>query len=752
MLRIRVELPFPPQCPTLNVPVPALLCPNGSAYLTRSKFLSIAVLFSFSLIGLLVEPASAQKWNRYGPGTRSQASSIYDPSTNQMIMFGGQHAPTNVDFHDVWAVKNVIGVSASTFKNLNWLSVTTAGTPPSVRFGHSAAYNPTSNRMIIFGGGTGFPGPCANDLWVLTNPNSVGGTPTWTKLSPTGTLPPVREGHASVYDPNTNTMIVFGGTDCSGNFYNDVWILSNADGSVGTPKWTQSKPAGTAPAARSQSTAIYDSTNRVMTIFGGAGVAKAVFNDAWTLANVNGTPTWKQLTPTGAAPSPRSGHVAVYDSKSSRMVIQGGVAGSTAVQSDTWILSGANGVGSAAWTQLNPSGTVPYRASHTAIYDPVSGEMVIFGGTSQLPKTFTDDHVFALTQADGLQSGATWYQDGPPPRAHQSGVYDTVTDQLIVFGGQQSGSLSPLNDVWSEPAVVASGQVSQVPTNWVEVLPAGTPPAARFGHTGLYDSSSNRMMVFGGATSLTSCLNDFWILDDANSAHGTPDWISIPASGTLPPARMNHAAVYDSSQNTMIVFGGTNCSSGYLSDVWVLSNANGEGGTPAWTKLSPSGTPPAARENSSAIYDPVNNVLTIYGGDIGGSGFADAWTLSNANGQGGTPVWTELSPSGTAPNGRTGQSTVYDATNNRMIMYGGINAINGTRFLYDSWVLTFPNGIGGTPAWIQEKVTGTAPERFFHSAVYSPAFNCLVVFGGDSQIESLPDDHIFILSVANGMK
>jgi hypothetical protein len=87
-----------------------------------------------------------------------------------------------------------------------------------------------------------------------------------------------------------------------------------------------------------------------------------------------------------------------------------------------------------------------------------------------------------------------------------------------------------------------------------------------------------------------------------------------------------------------------------------------------------------------------------------------------------------------------------------MIMYGGINAINGTRFLYDSWVLTDPNDIGGTPAWSQEKVSGTAPERFFHSAVYDPTYNCLVVFGGDSQIESLPDDHIFILSVANGIK
>ena len=35
---------------------------------------------------VLVPDLSAQKWNRYGPGTRSQASAIYDSSTDQMIM------------------------------------------------------------------------------------------------------------------------------------------------------------------------------------------------------------------------------------------------------------------------------------------------------------------------------------------------------------------------------------------------------------------------------------------------------------------------------------------------------------------------------------------------------------------------------------------------------------------------------------------------------------------------------------------
>jgi hypothetical protein len=363
-----------------------------------------ALLF-FVVAALL--PASAQKWNRYGPGTRSQASAIYDASTNQMIMFGGQHAPTNINFNDTWTVKGVISTSTTTASNLNWVKVSVLGSPPGERFGHSAVYNPTSNRMIVFGGGTGFPGPCVNELWVLKNPNAVGGTPTWTQLTPSGSLPPVREGHVSIYNSATNTMTVFGGTDCSGNYYSDLWILSNADGSSGTPAWKKITPVGTPPTARAGTSATYDSSHNVMTIFGGGATGKTVFNDVWTLSNANGvggTATWVQLDPMGTAPTARSGHVAIYDAANNRMIVHGGINTFSAVQNDSWILTAANGIGGTpAWTKLVPTVAGPYRKSHTAIYDSVSNKMVIFGGDSQLPLTFTDDHVLVLTHANGLQ-------------------------------------------------------------------------------------------------------------------------------------------------------------------------------------------------------------------------------------------------------------------------------------------------------------------------------------------------------------
>ncbi len=370
-----------------------------------TRFLAVWFLAS----SVLMPAAFGQKWNRYGPGTRSQASAVYDPTTNQMFVFAGQHAPTNVDFNDTWVVQKAIPSSSTTQESLQWMRVTITGKGPGVRFGHSAIYNATSNRMIVFAGGTGFPVPCVNDLWVVSHLNSQGGSPAWKQFSATGTLPPVREGHTAVYDPNTNKMIVFGGNNCSGTYYNDLWILSNADGSTATPSWTQVTPNGTGPSSRSQATAIYDSVNNVMTVFGGGSSSTNVFGDVWTLTNANGvtgTPTWTQLSPTGTAPAARIGQSAIYDAKNNRMTIYGGGNNKGKVLNDGWILTNANGIGGTpAWIQLTPTAPGPYRKSHTAIFDPVSDDMVIFGGDSQIPQTFTDDHVLILTQANGLTAG-----------------------------------------------------------------------------------------------------------------------------------------------------------------------------------------------------------------------------------------------------------------------------------------------------------------------------------------------------------
>jgi hypothetical protein len=335
---------------------------------------------------------------------------------------------------------------------------------------------------------------------------------------------------------------------------------------------------------------------------------------------------------------------------------------------------------------------------------------------------------------------------GPAPRVQHTAVLDSATNSMLVFGGQNV-DVGNLNDLWSW---MVSEDTS---VDWLPVSPSGTPPAARYGHSGVYDATNSRLMIFGGGTGTSGpapCQNDMWLLQNANGVGGTPTWATLATSGGPPTARFAHNAAYDSGSNTMIVFGGSDCASGYFNDVWILSHANGLGGTATWTQLKPTGSGPLGREASSAIYDSGSNVLVVYGGDQGPSNLlSDVWMLTHANGTGGVPAWTQLFPTGTAPAARTGHSATYDSASNRMTLFGGVTA--GGNVAVDTWLLVGANGQSGTPSWSLVNPTSPGVPKAYHSAVYNSATNEMIVFGGE--IVALPaDDHLFVLSKANGLK
>jgi len=348
-----------------------------------------------------------------------------------------------------------------------------------------------------------------------------------------------------------------------------------------------------------------------------------------------------------------------------------------------------------------------------------------------------------------LVSAQTWSAAGPLPRGYHSAVLDTTTNKMVVFGGFPSPAVTNgtqnLNDLWRFNVI---GKI------WSQVMTKGAAPAPRFGHTAVYDSINNRMIVFGGAEGRSSpCENDIWILTNASgrSGGGTTAWTQLQVTGNAPAPRTLHGAVYDPNTNVMITYGGQDCFSTVFDDVWVLSNANGIGGTPSWTQLSTSGTqPPASEIGQSVAYDPSSNTLITFGnGRTNG-----VWVLSNANGQGGTPSWTQLSPSGTAPAARAANTLVYAAATNSITVFGGQDSTGA--IFSDTWVLSNANGIGGTPVWAQI-ATGSQyfPEaRNVHTAVYNSSTNQMTVFGGEinpyfDNPELFTND-VFVLSHANG--
>jgi hypothetical protein len=310
--------------------------------------------------------------------------------------------------------------------------------------------------------------------------------------------------------------------------------------------------------------------------------------------------------------------------------------------------------------------------------------------------------------------------------------------------------MSPLalNDVWR--LYGSPNPFGGTALNWSQVHPVGSPPSPRDGHVAAYDPTSNRMVVFAGAVGQTTCADDVWVLANANGFGGNSSWIQLNPLGGPPAPRWESEGVYDPASNTLMIYGGDNCNNVPFSDYWVLSNANGVSGTPTWTQLSPSGGP-GARRSFGVVYDPASNELILFGGyNDAGAYFNDAWVLSHANGTGGTPAWTQLSPAGTPPVARAHLTATYDPATNTMTIFAGVaaNTVYG-----DTWILTHANGLGGTPTWMQiASGSNIFPTpRYAHKAVYDQSRNVMTVFGGALTPPTiLSTNDVFFLSHANG--
>ena len=172
----------------------------------------------------------------------------------------------------------------------------------------------------------------------------------------------------------------------------------------------------------------------------------------------------------------------------------------------------------------------------------------------------------------------------------------------------------------------------------------------------MYDPVGDRLVLFGGYDGLAR--GDVWQL----TLSGTPTWSQLTPSGTPPAPRWLHCVERIPATNEMLVIAGTD--STLYDDVWKL-NLNG---APAWTKVVPGGTIPPARFHATAIYDPVRSRVVMYGGSDLTAAKADTWALSVT----GSPTWTQLAPTGFLPVGRFGHSAVYDPVRDRVIVYGGI--------------------------------------------------------------------------------
>jgi hypothetical protein len=362
------------------------------------------------------------------------------------------------------------------------------------------------------------------------------------------------------------------------------------------------------------------------------------------------------------------------------------------------LLDAAHGAAQPTWTELTPAGaSVPGRETPSAVYDPSSNRLILFGGLSLEIASDSYNEVWVLSNANGLGGTPTWTQLSPsapsgfpPGRSSLSAIYDPASNRMIVFGGGQFGGgiFSTLfNDTW---VLTNANGLGGSPT-WLPLSPVGGPPAPRAGQVAVYDTQNNRMIVFGGGNNgIEDVPNDVWVLSNANGLGGTPTWTQLSPAGAAPSPREHFAAGYDPNTNRMMIFGGC-CY--WTNDTWVLTNANGLGATPQWVQLAPTGTLPGIRNTPAFAYDPAGNFLLLFGMQ-GPPGvlYNDTWKLTDANDSMGTPQWVNLIPNGASnsppiisgfnPSSASG----YDATNQRLISLENSPGSGGGAVM-QTWVL-----------------------------------------------------------------
>jgi len=176
------------------------------------------------------------------PEARQQACGAYDRARNEMVIFGG--SKTGSFFSDTW-----------TFDGKAWALKETPASP-SARVGCAMVYDIKRQVIVLFGGNSG---AALNDTWEWNGER-------WLQLSP-GSSPPGRAFHAMVYHPALRSVLIFGGERASCSLYKDTWAY---DGN----SWVELNVGP--PGTRAHISSDYDPQRNSVILFGGLSTDEGV--------------------------------------------------------------------------------------------------------------------------------------------------------------------------------------------------------------------------------------------------------------------------------------------------------------------------------------------------------------------------------------------------------------------------------------------------------------------------------------------
>jgi hypothetical protein len=387
-------------------------------------------------------PAWVQNTAAVTPPAAFGAVSFADPRSGQTVLFGGSNGRTELNTTWIW-------------DGTSWTQAHPATSPPA-RQGAVGGWDAASSSAIMFGG-LGRGGDLA-DTWQWTGDN-------WVQLHP-ATSPPARAGAALAFSGPDRRLLLFGGFQADHGDLSDTWEWNGTT-------WIDRRPA-TAPSPRQGAAMAADPAGDLV-LFGGLNDA-TTYADTWRWTGDN----WASLQPATSPPG-RSYAAAGYSQGTGAIVLAGGRSGTGAVLTDTWKWSGS------AWQPLTVGTALPGRYYAAVCADPATGQLLVIGGHAAGATPLADQWRLADPAV------AFWRQlhlpGNPGGRFVPAAAADPETGQVVMFGGAVEGR-GPTDDTW----IYQDG-------NWKQAKPATAPPPLAWAVMA-FDTMTKQLILFGGLRSL----------------------------------------------------------------------------------------------------------------------------------------------------------------------------------------------------------------------------------------------------------
>lgn len=544
--------------------------------------------------------------------------------------------------------------------------------------GGTLIYDSHNKRYIFFGGYDGTTR--YNEVWEKYV--DVPGR-TWRRVTVSGTPPSGRNLHGAVYVKGNLTsggavrayMVVWSGADP--NDLNDMWSLRlDTPGSEAWQLITQTS----APTARSYmnghmvATPGTDTSNNYIYMFGGWAASRENNLVRCTFDVDSPTAvTWTTLKANGAVgnPSARTGVVMGYKASTGKIYMYGGYTGS-AMLSEFWEYDIAGNT----WTNTSPSGTAP-TGSETAAggYDATNNRFWFTGGWTTNGNFDTGrNNIGYISDVGGSEAyvevrAHEAYSGGNQSYLAQSfSAYTVDPDKgWLVIAQQAAGDATEPIGRYNYVIDFNEGVTSDYP---VYGLSDGEFLSARDAMAHVWNPDASEWVVIGGFDDMAddgtinngSHSGDIWTYNPANNT-----WRFAVAGFKTPPQMEGSMAVYDTTRDRILLFGGLAGLAGNANSVYEL--VRDTYGNYKTTQLRPTGTKPAPRWLGATTYDATNDrAVFLFGGNASGpinNAFALTFTGSSQG------AWSTLTPSGTAPTATTAMAFARDPSSNRLYVHGG---------------------------------------------------------------------------------